>query len=502
MTFEEYRRYDALGLAELVRKGEVPASELLDLAIQRAEAVNPKINAVILPLYDLAREMAAKPDKEAPFAGVPFLIKDLGLDLAGTRVTSGSKAYRNNISKVTSHILEKAGKAGLVFLAKTNTPEFGLTPFTEPEAFGPTRNPWNPERSAGGSSGGSAAGVAAGITPLATASDGGGSIRIPAANCGLFGLMPSRGRISLGPAHGEMWMGAIREHCVSRSVRDSATLLDILQGYMPGDPYSAPAPVRPYAQEVQADPGRLRIGFSTVHTFGHAIDPECIQAVHDTAKLLQSLGHEVDELKTLPFRKEDLTELFLVMVVGEAAASLREVEEHLGRKLKPSDVEGTNFALGLLGNSFTAADFAFQLRRWNDLCRRIAGFHEQYDLMLTPVTSKPPFPIGDLQRKGAEATLIKFVNTFRLKGLVRANAEQLGETIFSYIPYTPIANMTGQPSMSVPLHWTPDGLPVGSMFSAAYGREDLLFRLAAQLEKARPWMEKVPEGRWTVDGGR
>ena len=491
MTFEEYRSYDGLGLAALVQSGQVQPAELLEIAIQRAEAVHPSINAIIRPLYDLARDWAHKTDPKAVFAGVPFLIKDLGLELKGVQTNSGSKAYAGNIATETSYILEKAAQAGLVFLGKTNTPEFGLTPFTEPEAFGPTRNPWNPERSAGGSSGGSAAGVAAGISPLATASDGGGSIRIPAANCGLFGLMPSRGRISMGPMHGEMWMGAIREHCVTRSVRDSAAMLDLMQGYMPGDPYAAPAPTRPYQEEAATEPGRLRIGFSTAHPFGHPVDPACIAAVQHTANLLSELGHHVEELPQLPFKREDLTELFLVMVVGEAAASLREVEQYLGRKLKPTDVESTNFTLGLLGDSFTARDFAFQMRRWNDLCRRIATFHEQYDILLSPVASMPPFPIGALQRQGAEAQLIKFVNTFRLKSLVRKNAEQLGETIFSYIPYTPIGNMTGQPSMSVPLYWTKENIPVGSMFSAAYGREDLLFQLAGQLEKAHPWFNRV-----------
>ncbi|MBK8653442.1 MAG: amidase [Haliscomenobacter sp.] len=494
MTFQEYRSYDALGLAELVRKGDVQAIELLDIAIQRAEAINPKINALVLSLFDMGKKMAGRIDKQAPFAGTPYLIKDLGLELAGTRLTYGSKAYAGQISETTSYLLQKAEKAGLVFMAKTNTPELGLTPFTEPKAFGPTRNPWDTSRSAGGSSGGSAAAVAAGISPIASASDGGGSIRIPAANCGLFGFMPSRGRMSLGPAHGEMWMGAVREHCVTRSVRDSAAMLDILNGYMPGDPYGAPSPIVSYQVEAKTEPGKLRIAVSTSHVLGQSVDPECLKAVSQTAQLLHQLGHEIVELKDPPYRKEDLTELFLTMVAGEAAASLREMEDHLGRKLKPSDVEGTNFAIGLLGKSFTAAEFAYQIRRWNDLSRRMAAFHEKYDLLLSPVVSMPPFPIGALQQKGAEAALVQFVNAFRMKRLVRASIDKLAEETFSYIPFTPIANMTGQPSMSVPLYWTPDNLPVGSMFTAAYGREDLLFRLAGQLEQAQPWMGKVAGG--------
>lgn len=492
MTFEEYRRLDALDIASLVRKGEVTPSEILEIAIARAELVNPAINAINRPLYGLAREMANQVQPDAPFAGVPFLVKDLGIELQGVETSYGGKAYKGNVAKKTSYYLQKATQAGLVFVGKSNTPEFGLTPYTEPEAFGPTRNPWDTSRSAGGSSGGSAAGVAAGISPLASASDGGGSIRIPAANCGLFGLMPSRGRISHGPVSGELWMGAIREHCVSRTVRDSAAMLDVLQGYMPGDPYSATTAPISYLQSIQQEPGKLRIGFTTRHTLGHAIDPECVAAVQHSAQLLQSLGHSVEELQTLPFHKEDLTELFLVMVVGEAAASLREVEKFLGRPLKPSDVEATNFTLGLLGDSFTAREFAYHIRRWNELSQRMAQYHEQYDILLSPVVSTRPFQIGALQHTGAKAQLIRFVNAFRLKALVRKNVQQLGEEIFSYMPYTPIANMSGQPSMSVPLYWTDEQLPIGTMFTAAYGREDLLLQLARQLEQAQPWFDRIP----------
>lgn len=492
MTFEEYRRLDALAMGSLVSKGEVSAAELLEIAIHRAESVNPSINAINRPLYHIARDMVKKVPAGAPFAGVPFLVKDLGIELKGVETSYGSKAYKGNVAKATSYYLEKAARAGLIFVGKSNTPEFGLTPYTEPEAFGPTRNPWDTSRSAGGSSGGSAAGVAAGITPIASASDGGGSIRIPAANCGLFGLMPSRGRISHGPVSGELWMGAIREHCVSRSVRDSAALLDVLQGNMPGDPYAAPAMTTSYLDTMQQNPGKLRIGFTTRHTLGHEVDSECVAAVQHSARLLENLGHTVEELSTLPFQKEDLTELFLVMVVGEAAASLREVEKFLGRPLRPSDVEATNFTLGLLGDSFSAREFAYHIRRWNELSQRMAQYHQQYDILLTPVVSTRPFTIGALQQKGAKAGLIKFVNQFRLKGLVRRNVQQLGEEIFSYMPYTPIANMSGQPSMSVPLYWTPENLPIGTMFTAAYGREDLLLQLAHQLEQAQPWFDRIP----------
>lgn len=492
MTFEEYRRYDALGLAELVRKGEVSPTTLLDLAIQRAEAVNPQINAIIHPLYDLARKMAGRIDREAPFAGVPFLIKDLGLEVKGTPRHSGSRGFRGYLSDHDSYLVEDYRKAGLLFMGKTNTPEFGTTPFTEPELYGPTRNPWNLERTAGGSSGGSAAAVAAGITPLATASDGGGSIRIPAANCGLFGLKPSRGRLSLGPGKGDMWSGAVVEGCVSRSVRDTAALLDAASGTRPGEPYLCPPPERPYLEEARSDPQPLRIAYTTEHTLGQKMDTACENAVTDVVQLLTDLGHQVETV-ALPYHREDLTEIFLTMIVGEAAATVDEVSDHLGRPARPSDVEASNWAINLLGRAYSARDFARQRRRWNEIARRMGAFHQTYDLLLTPAVSMRPFPIGALQPSAGERRLVSLVNTMGMGSLLKSRIDDLAEKIFAYIPYTPFANMTGQPSMSVPLHWNEENLPVGVMFTGPLGREDLLLRLAGQLERARPWFNRIPD---------
>lgn len=492
MTFEEYRRHDATALAELVRKGALQASEILDIAIARAEAVNPKINAIVHPTYELARKMANELSPNLPFAGVPLLVKDLLMEIAGVPMQTGCRGYKGYISKSDSYVVQKYREAGFLFLGKTNTPEFGLTPFTEPEVFGPACNPWNLERTTGGSSGGSAAAVAAGITPIATANDGGGSIRIPASCCGLFGIKSSRGRVSLGPAAGELWNGAVAEGCVSRSVRDSAALLDLIQGNAPGELYWTQAPVRPYVQEAQTPPQRLRIGFATTHTLGQTTDRECIAAVQHTARLLESLGHEVEEVP-LPSHKEDLTKIFVMMVFGEAAGNVAELENYLGRKPRPSDVEQSTWALYLLGRSYSAMDFALAKRQWNLIARRMAAFHERYDLLLTPTLAMPPFPTGSLQPTRQERLLLSIVSTFGLKGLLRANVDELAEKIFAFIPFTPIANMTGQPSMSVPLHWTADGLPVGSMFTAALGRDDLLFQLAGQLEQAQNWFDRVPE---------
>ncbi len=492
MTFEEYRQYDALGLAELVRKKEVTPLELVELAIQRAEAVNPKLNAIIHKMYDTARKMAQTADPDAPFSGVPFLIKEIGIHIKGEPLRRGSKGFKNYVSSEDAFLVEKFRQGGFAFLGRTNAPEFGVTPYTEPELFGPTRNPWNTDKTPGGSSGGSAAAVSAGITPIATASDGGGSIRIPAANCALFGIKPSRGRISLGPQSGEWWSGAVVEGAVTRSVRDSAAFLDLVSGDAVGELFRTPNPERPYLKEVETDPEPLKIAFSTQHTLGHTLHPECTTAVHETAKLLEELGHQVTEVE-LPYQATDLTEVFITMVFGEIAADMQELEAFLGRKVRPSDVEAPVYALGLLGKAFSAGDFAYQKRRWNDIARRLGAFHQQYDVLLTSTLSMPPFDIGALQPSATEKTLLSIVNPLGLSSALKAAVQPLAEKTYAYIPYTPFANMTGQPSMSVPLYWTPEGLPVGTMLTGALGREDLLFQLAGQLERAKPWFEKVPE---------
>ncbi len=492
MTFKEYRQYDALGLGELVNKGEVSAIELLEIAIQRAEEVNPTLNAILHQLYDQARVKAASNTADSPFAGVPFLIKDLGLELADTPLRVGSKAYEGYTSSMSSHVVELFEQAGLIIFGKTNTPEFGLTPFTEPEAYGATRNPWDTSRTAGGSSGGSASAVAAGIVPMATASDGGGSIRIPASNCGLFGLKPSRARLSLGPQVGEAWGGAVVEGCNSRSVRDTAAFLDQFAKPCPGELYFAPAPEKPFLQLMQQDPGKLRIGFSTTHTLDLHVDDACKAAVEDAATLLSELGHEVEEVK-LPFFRDDLAVTFLQAVVGNVNATLRIVSDVLGRPIRRGDVENNTYALYLLGNIYSSGDYAYHKSHWNQLARRMGHFHEQYDLLLTPTVAKEPFPVGALQLSAAEKRLVSIVTRLKLGRALKANINDLAEKTFDYIPYTPIANMTGQPSMSVPLYWTEQQLPVGVMLTSAIYREDLLLQLARQLEEARPWMNRMAE---------
>ncbi len=494
LPFDEYVRHDATALAELVRNGDVSPAELLATAIARAEAVNPALNAIVTPLYEKGRTVIEQLPANAPFRGVPFLLKDLELGWAGTALKSGSRAYRDYVSSTDSDTVRRFLKAGLVPFGKTNTPEFGLTPYTESTLYGPAHNPWNPAYSPGGSSGGSGVAVAAGIVPAATASDGGGSIRIPASCCGLFGLKPSRGRVSLGPNYGELWNGAVIGHVLTRSVRDSAGLLDAIAGHSPGDPYLIAPPNRPYAEEVGREPGKLRIAFSTQHLMPvQTTDPECVAAVRETVTLLEKLGHMVDEVP-LPYEKTIVTEAFFVNVLSETAATLREISQYLGRPVRRDDVELNTWALGRLAEGFTAADVAYQKRRWNSLNRAMGQFHETYDLFLTPTLPRPPIKIGTFQNSASEARTMKLVDAMRglkyLKG-TKLIAE-LAEKSLGYISYTVIANMTGQPSMSVPLHWSAEGLPIGVMFSGRMGDEATLFQLAGQLEQERPWFNRRP----------
>lgn len=493
MTFAEYRSYDALGLSQLVAQGQISPAELLELAIARTEQVEKQLNALTLTLFDRARATAQQLDNttSSPFHGVPFLIKDLGLELEGTPTRIGSNSTAGQVSAQNSYLVDAFQRAGLVIFGKTNTPEFGLNPFTEPVYKGPTHNPWRLGYTPGGSSGGSAAAVSAGVLPMATASDGGGSIRMPAACCGLFGLKPSRGRLSLGPAAGDMWAGAVVEGCVSRTVRDTAVFLDTFAGAGPGELYSAPTPIVPYAKVMQQPPGKLRIGWSTAHPLGLTVDEECKRAVAHAAELLAELGHEVEEVP-LPYGEEDLSEHFLYVILGEASAEVRRIGLRRGRPVQRHEIETPNYTLYLLGEQISGADFAYHRSCWNQVARRQGIFHQNYDLLLTPTLALSPFPIGQLQPTRSEQILMNTLNTLRAGALLKTQLQTLSEKIFAYMAYTPIANMTGQPAMSVPLHWTPEGLPVGVMLTSAIYGEDILLQLAGQLEEAQPWMERVP----------
>lgn len=493
MDFRTYSQYDALGLSELIRKGETTATEVLEAAIARAEAVNPQINAIIHTMYGKARERAHQPLPNHILAGVPYLMKDLELSFAGEPMTHGSQAMKNYVPKEDSFTVQKMKNIGLNIFGKTNTPELGITPFTEPKANGITRNPWNPDYSAGGSSGGSAAAVAAGIVPIASAGDGGGSIRIPASACGLFGIKPSRGRISLGPGNSEGWSGLVSSFAVSRTVRDSAALMDALIGSQPGDPFIFQKPENSFLSEIQTAPKTLKIAFSTQHPFGQKVAPECIDAINNTVKLLTSMGHQVEEIP-LPYEEAVLTKTFF-MLMADVAADLDILGEMRGRPIQKDEVEITTWLLNLLGRAYSARDFAYARKQWNTISRRFGQIHETYDLWLCPSLATTPIKNGALQSTATEEFILKIAIRLGLVPYLKGTGvvDTIAKRTLGYIPYTPIANMTGQPSMSVPLHWTQNGLPVGVMFTAKMGDEATLFRLAAQLEQAQPWKHKRPE---------
>jgi len=489
--FNEFSRYDGLGLADLVRKKEVSPSDLCEEAIRRIEQVNPKINAVIFPMYDIARKAVQAGLPEGPFAGVPFLLKDIIDEYAGVPMTMGCRAFRNYVPAQDSEIVVRFRKSGLVILGKTNVPELGLLGITEPELHGPTLNPWNTGHTPGGSSGGSAAAVASGMVPLAAGNDGGGSIRIPASCCGLFGLKPTRGRNPLGPMVGELWQGAVVSHVITRSVRDSAAMLDATQGPDAGAPYVIPSPERPYLQEIERDPGSLKVAFTGTSPIRTPVHQECVKAAEEAAKLLESLGHKVEEAQP-DIDGKAVAMSYLTMCFGETAAVIEDMKTVLGRKAKPSDLETLTWTIGLLGRALSAGDFAKAKREWGIAGRAMGRFHRKYDLYMTPSLAHPPVRIGELQPKPYERLAMKVVNALGLGVILKAGGlvDQMAEASLSKTPFTQLANLTGQPAMSVPLHWTPDGLPVGVHFMAPFGEEAMLFRLAAQLEKARPWFSK------------
>ncbi|MBN2283003.1 MAG: amidase [Deltaproteobacteria bacterium] len=492
-AFKEYDRYDGLGLAGLIRKKEMSPSEVCEAAIGRIEAINPQLNAVITPMYDRGREAVSRGLPDGPFAGVPFLLKDLLQAYAGVPLTSGSKACKNYIPDFDSELVKRFKKAGTVILGKTNCPELGLLGITEPELHGPTRNPWNRDRTPGGSSGGAAAAVAAGMVPLASGGDGGGSIRIPSSHCGLFGLKPTRGRTPTGPEHGELWQGAAVEHVISRSVRDSAAMLDAVCSPDVGAPYIIAPPERPYKEEIETDPGVLTIAFTVASPLGTEVHPECRRAVEDTAHLLEELGHRVEEAQP-DLDGIELAKSYMTMYFGEVAADIEALTPILGRKVRQEDVEMLTWTLGLLGRTFTAEHFVTAIRKWGTASRIMGRFHETYDVYVTPTVAFPPVMIGELQPKPAERVAMRVINTLGLGRLVQLSGltDKMAIDSLSKTPFTQLANFTGQPAMSIPLHWTAEGLPVGVQFIGRFGDEATLFRVAAQLEKARPWFDRRP----------
>lgn len=472
LSFAEYRNHDALGLAALVRKGETTAAELLDIAVARTNAVNPAINAVVDVFADKARAAIAAGLPDGPFTGVPFLLKDLFIDFEGTRTSSGAVFFKDTVATRDSTIATRYRQAGLVTFGKSHSCEFGAVPTTESQLYGVTRNPWNTDYSAGGSSGGSSAAVAAGILPAANGSDAGGSIRTPAATCGLFGLKPTRGRVPLGPARFDGGGGIATVHALTRSVRDSAALLDAVAGAEPGAPYASPVQGRPYVEDVRQDPRRLRIAVMTQAPTGELVAADCVASVADAAKLCASLGHIVEDAAPAID-----VELFLhtrkILKGAAAVTGVHGSERAMGRKATEQDFEANTWESYRLGLAMSAEDVMRAREAMFVLHRQVAQFMSTYDLILTPATASGPFLVGTVGPEHIGAA---------------ADAERR-----RFACFTSLANVTGQPAMCVPLYWNDAGMPLGVQFWGRFAEEDTLFQLAGQLERARPWFDRLPK---------
>jgi Asp-tRNA(Asn)/Glu-tRNA(Gln) amidotransferase A subunit family amidase len=468
----DYDRFDAIGLAALVARKEVSPQELLDAAIRRTEAVNPHINAVVGKHYDAARAAIHAGLPQGPLHGVPFLLKDLHALLDGTVTSNGCRFFTGNLADHDTELVARYKRAGLVIFGKTNTPEFGLTISTEPRLFGSTRNPWSLAHMAGGSSGGAAAAVAAGIVPAAHASDGGGSIRIPASCCGLFGLKPTRARNPHGPDRGEGWSGMSTEHVVSRSVRDSAAILDVTQGPDLGAPYFAPPPSVPFLAALGAAGPVLRIGLVMRTPAGEAVDAQCEQAVRETASLLDGLAHRIEETE-LPPPSQELRAAFRLVIAGNTRAAIELHAARIGRQPGADDLEKVTWAMFEAGGRASAADYARAVVSMHRAGRQLAALFETYDLILTPTLPRPPQPIGVFH-------------------MMVDDLDAYARDVAYFTSFTAIANMAGNPAASLPLHWTDTGLPVGVQLLGRYGDEATLLRVSAQLEQARPWFNRRP----------
>jgi len=490
---QDYLAYDGLGLAELVDSGEVRADELLAAARARARAVNPRIGAICTWLDDYADQRVTE-RLTGPFAGVPFLLKDLHQQLAGQPTSDGSRALAGMKADRTGTVVQRWLDAGLVVFGKTNTPEFGSKGVTEPALFGPTRNPWALDRTPGGSSGGSAAAVAAGIVPVAGASDGGGSIRIPAACTGLVGLKPGRGLVPSGPDESEPLGGLATQGVISRTVRDSAAMLDLLAGTDEMSPYAPALPDRPLAQQLDEAPGPLRIGYTTRCALREQPHPEAVRAVEHAAELLTELGHHVEEVDP-PHDDRQLGQDFLTVWFVHQASEIARIKRETGAS--DDKFEQDTRVMAELGRSFSAVDLEGAQERRKNYVAALARFHADHDLLLTPTLGEPPIRIGSLNMPApmqwaAEGLLrVKGISLLRRTGIV----EQMVQRNLGWVPYTQLANVTGRPAISLPLHRTPDGLPMGVQFVGRLSSEGLLLRLGRQLETAAPWEQHLPRMR-------
>lgn len=491
LKFQEYQQYDGLGLAELVKQKQVHPAELFDLAISRAEQVNPKINAIVRRFDQRARRVAHQPiNPDAPFAGVPFLVKDLLQEVAGEICSGGSRALKQHVAQQSSDMTLRLEQAGVVIFGMTNTPEFGSKGVTEPRAFGATRNPWQLGHTCGGSSGGSAAAVAAGIVPIAGANDGGGSIRIPAAACGLFGLKPSRGLVSVGGQISESFFGAVAQGVVSRSVRDSAAMLDVLQGAGRYAPYPVPASSG-YLAQLYPPKRRLKIAFSVTSPVGLAVDAQVVQAVRDTAALLASLGHHVEEAAPQIAGRTMIQDFFLAWCCLQAQA-MQDARRRTGASV--TAFEPDTRAMAGVGETVSALELMNIQANWHAYTQTLCDFQQQYDVWLQPVCSAPPLKIGALDTPKPLSWLGDLAYFAKLSRVSRRTQifEERVISNLAWTPFTPLANITGRPAMSVPMAWSQDGLPIGVQVIGRLHEDGLLLQLAAELEQARPWCGRVP----------
>ncbi|MCB9422796.1 MAG: amidase [Ardenticatenaceae bacterium] len=492
-TFPEYEQFDGLGLAELVHTGQVSSLELVEAAIERIEARNPQLNAVIHKMYDEARAAAPKAsDSDAQFSGVPFLLKDLLAEYGGVPMRSGSRFFQDYVPQQDSILVQRYKAAGLVVLGKTNTPELGITAVTEPELWGTTNNPWDLSRTVGGSSGGSAAAVAGRFVPMAHAGDGLGSIRIPASCCGLFGLKPTRRRNPRNTDY-DAWQGFVCEHVLTRSVRDSAAMLDATAVTDPYFPDAITRNGRPFLQEIGRDPGKLRIAYTAVPFMGDKMDDACLQGLEETVALCRELGHELIE-DAPPIDGVEYAKAAMIFLAAEIRADIDEAGRAFGKRPTPDQFEKSTWALGLMGGEMSASSFVQAMRTMQRTAHQIHQFFANYDVLLTPTLAQPPVKSGTVMPTGAEALALQIIGRLRAGSVLKAlkMLDTAAADSFRFTPSTPLFNATGQPAMSVPLWWTDDGLPVGMQFIGRFADEATLFRLAGQLEQAQPWFDKVP----------
>jgi amidase len=487
----DYTDADATELARRLRDGEQSPAEVVDLAIAAIEQVEPRLHAVVHRMFDEARAAARGPLPDGPFRGVPMVVKDSDGFLGGQPYTAGTRLLERFVPDHDAEVFARLRRAGLIFVAKTNLPELALLATTENRWRGNTHNPWNTAHTPGGSSGGSAALVAARAVPVGHGGDGGGSLRIPASACGLVGLKVTRGRIPLGPDLGEDWGGYVQRGLLTRSVRDSAALLDVMAGPMPGDPYAAPPPARPFAQEPGADPGRLRVGLCVESILGRGTHPHCREAAEQAARLLQTLGHEVDEVR-LPIDKERLARAYLTQVAVSVAVDVDRMGRWVGRTPSPRDFEPTTWFLVQVGRALGGVELQQARDAVQEAGRAMARFHERHDLFLGPTLAYPPIRLGELAPKPAERLGLAVLRAVPVKAALRAVLDRLAAESLERTPNTMLFNQTGQPAISLPLFWSPEHLPIGVQLAARFGEEALLLRVAAQLEAARPWAGRRP----------